>query len=36
MIVRSPRGEQGFELDVGESVTIAGIDSPIEVWAVVG
>ena len=36
VFVRSPEGEQQFELDVGESVTVTGITEPIEVWAVVG
>ncbi len=36
VFVKSPEGEQQFELDVGESVTVTGITKPIEVWAVVG
>ena len=31
--VTSPEGEQQFELNVGESVTVTGITEPIEVWA---
>lgn len=34
--VRSPEGEQQFELDIGESVTVTGITPPIEVRAVKG
>ena len=33
--VRSPEGEQMFELGAGESVTVTGITAPIEVTAVV-
>ena len=36
VFVRSPEGEQRFELDVGESVTVTGITKPIEVVAVGG
>ena len=36
VLVTSPEGEQQFELDVGESVTVTGINPPIEVWAAVG
>ena len=32
--VRSPEGEQQFDLDIGKSVTVTGITPPIEVWAV--
>lgn len=32
--VRSPEGEQQFELGVGESITVTGITKPIEVAAV--
>ena len=31
---RSPEGEQQFELDVGERVTVTGITKPIELAAV--
>ena len=34
--VRSPEGEQQFELDVGKSVTVTGITPPIEVGVVGG
>ena len=34
--VRSPEGEQQFELAVGEVVTVTGITAPIEVEAVAG
>ena len=34
--VRSPEGEQMFELDAGESITVTGITAPIEVGAVAG
>jgi len=33
-IVSSPEGEQRFELDVGENVTVGNISQPIEVSAV--
>ena len=36
VFVRSPEGEQRFQLDAGESVTVAGITGPIEVGAVGG
>ena len=36
VFVTSPEGEQQFDLDIGESVTVTGITTPIEVWAVVG
>jgi len=32
--VRSPEGEQQFELDIGDSVTVTDITDPITVWAV--
>ena len=32
--VRSPEGEQRFELAAGESVTVTGITKPIEVGVV--
>ena len=32
--VRSPEGEQRFELEVGEVITVIGITVPIEVEAV--
>ena len=31
--VRSPEGEQMFELGAGESITVTGITAPIEVGA---
>ena len=34
--VRSPEGEQQFELAVGELITVTGITAPIEVGAVAG
>ena len=34
--VRSPEGEQVFELEAGEVITVTGITAPIEVGAVVG
>ncbi len=34
--VRSPEGEQMFELGAGESITVTGITAPIEVTAVIG
>jgi len=34
--VRSPEGEQLFELEAGEVITVTGITAPIEVGAVVG
>jgi len=34
--VRSPEGEQVFELAVGGIITVTGITKPIEVVAVVG
>ena len=34
--VRSPEGEQMFELGAGESITVTGITAPIEVGAVAG
>ena len=34
VFVTSPEGEQQFELDVGESVTVTGIPEPIRVSAV--
>ena len=34
VFVRSPEGEQEFELAAGESVTVTGITKPIEVRAV--
>ena len=34
VFVRSPEGEQEFELAAGESVTVTGITGPIEVGAV--
>ncbi len=34
VFVRSPEGEQRFELAVGESVTVSDITKPIEVSAV--
>ncbi len=34
--VRSPEGEQQFELAVGEVITVTGITAPIEVGAVGG
>ena len=36
VFVRSPEGEQQFELAGGESVTVTGITGPIEVGAVGG
>ena len=33
--VRSPEGEQQFELDIGESVMVTGTTSPIEVGAMI-
>jgi len=33
--VRSPEGEQQFELAVGELITVTGITAPIEVGAVI-
>ncbi len=35
-VVKSVGGQQQFELDVGESVTVTEITPPIEVWAVAG
>ena len=32
--VRSPEGEQMFELGIGETITVTGITAPIEVEAV--
>ena len=34
--LRSPEGEQQFDLDVGESITVTDITAPIEVKAVAG
>lgn len=34
VFVRSPEGEQRFELDVGESVTVTSITKPIEMKVV--
>ncbi len=34
VFVRSPEGEQQFELDIGDSVTVTGITEPIEVTVV--
>ena len=34
--VRSPEGEQVFELEVGEVITVTGITAPIEVVVVSG
>lgn len=34
VFVRSPEGEQQFELAAGESVTVTGLPEPIEVSAV--
>ena len=36
VFVRSPEGEQEFELAAGESVTVTGITGPIEVGVVGG
>ena len=36
VFVKSPEGEQQFELEVGESVVVTGITKPIEVLAVGG
>jgi hypothetical protein len=36
LFVRSPEGEQQFELDVGESVTVADVTEPVEVVVVRG
>ncbi len=36
VFVRSPEGEQVFELEAGEVITVTGITAPIEVRAVVG
>ena len=33
--VRSPEGEQVFELEVGEVITVTGVSVPIEVEAVI-
>ena len=34
--VRSPEGEQMFELGVGETITVTGITKPIEVGTIAG
>ncbi len=36
IFARSPEGEQLFELEAGEVITVTGITAPIEVGAVVG
>ena len=36
VFVKSPEGEQQFELDASESVTVTGVTPPIEVWAAAG